>query len=523
MILWSDIVRVRKTLFGAILLMLAALLAAQPARAIEAVDIAITTPNIDIASFLAFLETAERTVTIERPDKTVGTKEFHTLQGIGPGPKFYWSYVGFKNSATGPRTVTIVIPGSSFVGSGILWPKVAGNTISSASNVGQIAVTAESALDGSAYTFTLAPGQTGAVALETLRPGIANIKLWRHDAFRGQQDYFAFFRGALLGITLLLTLALFALYGFRSRAVFLAAGGFSLASVAFIALESGHLESLFGAFAGLPFGLPEVRAVIEGFMASLLLMFLGTHAEMRRFSPFAANAVLLLGGLALGIPVYGFVEPAIAAAAARGLFALTAIAGFLVLLLLWRRGEMNTEPALVTWAAILLWAFIAAVAMLDNARTSKLGPMLLAGLGTVLVIMTFTLAHFAFSQGYLSRTFFREAGRRALALAGARAYVWDWQSEDGDLFIGDELENALSPRAPCPRVVMKPSWTSCTPPTATPISPPSKPPKARAEALSSANSACVTPMAAGAGSCSGPEPWRGRAPAPSAASEPSPM
>ncbi len=115
-----------------------------------------------------------------------------------------------------------------------------------------------------------------------------------------------------------------------------------------------------------------------------------------------------------------------------------------MLLLLWRRGESNIEPALVTWAAILLWSFIAAVAMLDNARTSKLGPVLLAGLGTVLVIMTFTLAHFAFSQGYLSRTFFREAGRRALALAGARAYVWDWQSEDGDLFIGDELENALS-------------------------------------------------------------------------------
>ena len=41
-------------------------------------------------------------------------------------------------------------------------------------------------------------------------------------------DYLAFFRGALLGIAMLLTVALFALYGFRARAVFLAAGGFAL-------------------------------------------------------------------------------------------------------------------------------------------------------------------------------------------------------------------------------------------------------------------------------------------------------
>lgn len=436
--------RACRHLIAILFLLLAAVLPVPAAQAVEPVDIAIDLPNIDISSFLAGLETGEKSVTIERPDQQAGLKEFLTLNANGSGPRYFWVAVGFKNSAKEPRTVTLAIPDSGFVGSGMVWPKPPGSNVAAVTTVGAIKLETENAPDGHAFTFTLAPGETGAVAFETLRPGLEIIKLWRQDAYAGQKDYFAFFRGAILGITVLLTLALLALYGFRAKAIFLAAGGLALACVGFIALESGHAAGLLAELGELPFDLAEVRTLIEGLMAAFLLLFLGTHAELRRLSPLAANMVLVIGGLSLGIPVYGFVEPAIAAAAARGLFAATAMLGFLLYFFLWRRGELNVEPALITWATILLWAFFATVAMLDNARTSTLEPLLLAGLGAVLVVMTFTLAHYAFSQGYLSRTFFREAGRRALALAGARAFVWDWQSEGGDLFVGDELESALS-------------------------------------------------------------------------------
>ncbi len=444
MTLGSDMTRPCGHLIAILFLLLAALLPVPAAQAVEPVDIALGEPNIDVASFLAGLETDQTSVTIERPDQQSGAKEFMTLKASGAGPTYYWVAVGFKNSAKEAHTVTLVIPESGFVGSGLVWPRQPGTNVIGVTSVGSIKLETENAPDGHAFAFTLAPGETGAVAFETQRPGLEVIKLWRQEAFAGQKDYFAFFRGAILGITVLLTLALFALYGFRAKAIFLAAGGLALSCVGFIALESGHVARLLGYFGEMPFGLAETRTLIEGLMAAFLLLFLGTHAELRRLSPLAANLVLLIGGLSLGIPVYGFVEPAIAAAAARGLFAATAVVGFLLYFFLWRRGELNVEPALVTWATILLWTFFATVAMLDNPRTSTLEPLLLAGLGAVLVVMTFTLAHYAFSQGYLSRTFFREAGRRALALAGARAFVWDWQSEGGDLFVGDELEGALS-------------------------------------------------------------------------------
>jgi diguanylate cyclase (GGDEF)-like protein len=66
------------------------------------------------------------------------------------------------------------------------------------------------------------------------------------------------------------------------------------------------------------------------------------------------------------------------------------------------------------------------------------------GLAALLVVLGFVLAHHAFAQGYLSRHFFREAGRHALALAGSRAFVWDWQPEEGELFLSPEIARALA-------------------------------------------------------------------------------
>ena len=126
--------------------------------------------------------------------------------------------------------------------------------------------------------------------------------------------------------------------------------------------------------------------------------------------------------------------------------------------MLWRREEAKAETALLSWGAILVWTFLAAVAALTVDPGPSISVVLLAGLCAVLVILGFTLAHHAFSQGYLSRHFFREAGRHALALAGARAYVWDWQPEEGDLYVSPEIERALRSRpASSPRPVPRPS------------------------------------------------------------------
>ena len=419
---------------------LAVVLPLSAALAANLADVAATGPSIDLGSYMAALETDRREVTIEKPGGAGGMQ----VHAKGPGPRFWWEAGGFTNSGKTARDVVIVIADQGFVSSGFWWPKPLDGHVGSPTTSPPIPLQHLSIAGKQAYAFTLGPGQTAAIAFEISGPELSAITLWQRESFDAQKDYFAFFRGALLGIAVLLSAAMFALYGFRSRPVFLAAGGFGVASVGFMMLEAGHLPLVLDALQIPELTLVTARALIEGLMAAFLILYLVTISELRRHSPVLGNLTLFLGVIAFAIPVYGFVEPLIAAGIARGVFSLTAVLGFVLIFSLWRRGEAKAETALVTWSAILLWSFIAFVAAAGDQNSSSISPVLLAGLCTVLVIMGSTLAHHAFSQGYFSRHFFREAGRRALALAGARAYVWDWQPEEGDLHVGEEIERTLN-------------------------------------------------------------------------------
>ena len=431
-------------LLATFVLLIASLGFVPPSHAIDLADIAKEAPSRDLAPYLAGLETDNRDVQIERPDSHSAQRTYMVLKAKGPGPRFRWVAAGFTNTSSEPREIVITVPVQGFLGSGFLPVRHAGNRIISQNLAGPIELVAMPILGESAFAFTLAPNVTASIAFELADGAIPTFTLWQRDAYDAKKDYFSFFRGALLGVSVLLALALFALYGFRARAVFPVAGGFAVASIAFMMFETGRLPSIIEASSLQGLNLQSARAVIEGSMAAFLLMLLATLSELQRVWRFAGNLLLVLGGLAFTIPIYGFAEPLLATSIARGLFAVTAVAGFVLIFILWRRREVKAETALVSWGAILVWTFMAAVAALSGDGNPMLSGIVLAGLCAVLVVLGFTLAHHAFSQGFLSRNFFREAGRHALALAGARTYVWDWQTEDGELFVSPEIERALA-------------------------------------------------------------------------------
>jgi diguanylate cyclase (GGDEF)-like protein len=210
-----------------------------------------------------------------------------------------------------------------------------------------------------------------------------------------------------------------------------------------MAQEAGHFQTLAWAL-GLKGLSPSVfRAVVESLMAGFLLIYLANTSELRRVMPIVGNFMLAGGMACLLVLVYGFFDPLVAAGVARIAFCIAAVAGFIIVYLLWRRGQTRAETAMLCWSVILAWTFLAFIVLASDPRSVSLSPVLLAGLCTVLVVMAFSLANYAFSHGGMARHFSHEAGRRALALAGARAYVWDWQADEGELHVGEELETAL--------------------------------------------------------------------------------
>ena len=432
-----------RRLMAMILLLAAACGLATPARAIDQVDIAKPVQEMDLGRYLAGLQTDKRTLSIERPDARTALRTQMDLNARGPGPLYNWVAAGFTNSADEPRIVVLAIPQQGITASGFYPARLAGPRIYGVTVAGEARIEAMPARGESAYLLTMPPGGTASIAFE-VTPGPLPVTLWQREAYESNRDYLSFFRGALLGVSALIALAMFLLHGFRARALFPVAGGFTLACIGFLLFEAGHLTALV-TYLSLPvLNMQVLRAVIEGLMAAFLILLIATLSDLQRISRLAGNLLLLTGGLAFAIPIYGIAEPLLATALARAVFAVAAGMGFGLVLALWWRGEVKAETAVISSGAILLWTLLAMLAALSGDPGSGISMVVMAGLGVVLVILGFVLAHLAFSQGYLSRHFFREAGRHTLALAGARAYVWDWQPEEGELYVSPEIGKALS-------------------------------------------------------------------------------
>lgn len=235
-------------------------------------------------------------------------------------------------------------------------------------------------------------------------------------------------------------------YAVRTMAVFPFASVFIWSAIAFVALESGFLPRINDALPKAYELGPEIRAVIEGLMVVGLILCLVAFADLRRRRPVAWNIWLLAAGLLLALPVYGWFEPAHASGIARIAFALVAAIGFFFILAMWRDGAARARVSLLSWTMIVAWTVLAAVTALTPPASSMVKPFLSAGLVLVILTMTFTLAQFAFAQGFLAQRFFAEDARRALALAASQQCVWDWQVEANNLHVGEDLEKILGLR-----------------------------------------------------------------------------
>lgn len=423
--------------------MLAALWPAGSARAVDLVDIAKPVDQLDLTEFLAGLQTDKPVVSIERPDVSASPRVEMALAARGPGPVYTWAAAGFTNSSGEPHSVVLAMPQQGITGSGFYPARLVGQRVYGVTIAGDGLIEPLPSPGASAFILSLPAGGTASVAFE-VTPGPLPIAMWQRGSYESHKDYLSFLRGALLGVSVLIALAMFLLHGFRARALFPVAGGFAIACISFLLLEAGHI-SPFVSFLSVPvFTMQVLRAVIEGAMAAFLILLIVNLSDLQRISRTVGNLLLLAGGLAFAIPIYGFAEPLLATAIARAVFAAVSVLGFMLVLVLWWKGEVKPETAVTGAGAILLWTLLAVLAAMSADPSSSIGMVVAIGLGVVLVVLGFGLAHDAFSQGYLSRHFFREAGRHTLALAGARAYVWDWQPDDGELYVSPEISRALS-------------------------------------------------------------------------------
>jgi diguanylate cyclase (GGDEF)-like protein/PAS domain S-box-containing protein len=413
---------------------------ANPAFAESRLDVGAMGSSMNLAPYLQRLTTEKPEVLVELPRDATGKVGVIALKSSRSGPSYQWMILTLVNTTKAQKNLIVVIDHQKFAGSRLVYPLIPGSVVASVAHTGTVAPAKISALGQDAYSVVLEPSTALSLGLEmTAEPPSA--MLWERDAFDSLSRSIAFFRGAILGVAVLLSLSMLLLYTTRARASFLSGGIFALASVAFVAMEAGYFAQARKLFLGLEVSPAEARAVIESVMSVGLLLCLTALADLRRTVPVLRNIFVGLALVGAALPVYAFVDPLLVSAIARIAFAIIVILGFIILFRL--RQLRPAESALLLWSTVVIWTFMATMAAFSKGGSAYISSALLLGLIVVLIFLTFRFAQSAASTGLLSRRLFQEAGRRGLALAGAQQYVWDWQPEDQSLFVSEELEQAL--------------------------------------------------------------------------------
>lgn len=425
------------------LLLMLGLAAPAAAQGRDVLPASFTTDSVDLSAVLERIETETAEVRIPLPVDEAGNVGAMVAVARNFALRHRWAVFSLRNKDTEPKDLVVATDWQGFAGSGLIWPQFASRKILSVQSAPGLQPAQLVQTGGDAYSFRINPGATVTYALEVSPGGLGSLSLWKRDAYSAHRQEVSTFQGMLMGFALLISIAVICLFVIRPQWAFPAAALFAWPATAFLALEFGYSGFLNSLFAEVPDLGIKAKAITEGLMTAGLLACILAFLELPRRMAIVAGVVALVFLAVLGLSAWAWFRPDIAAGAARMGFAATAISAVLFSLMLTSRGALRARASLFFFVAALLWASGAAVAVFENDPGGQLQFLVTCGLVLVMGVMSLVLARFAFSRGVIHSKFFEDSGRRALALAGSEQAVWDWQEDQGVLYVGPELERAL--------------------------------------------------------------------------------
>ncbi|HHI82714.1 MAG TPA: EAL domain-containing protein, partial [Rhizobiales bacterium] len=165
--------------------------------------------------------------------------------------------------------------------------------------------------------------------------------------------------------------------------------------------------------------------------------------QLPKNAPLAAIIFWLATASGIGLAGFSFIDPLMASGLARIGFAIAAVLALFTALMLWNRNIGRAGSSMLVWIVVVMWMVLAAVGCLGLYQSEFIESAIAAGVGLILITMSFTLVQLVFGQSIAASHFLEDSGRRALALAGSEQSVWDWQVAHQVLYVGPELERGL--------------------------------------------------------------------------------
>ncbi len=419
------------------LVLAAVLLAGSRAQAVEAVNVRLDSPAIDLTAATERVKTDSDRIQVSTapgPDGIVRRIEVRAREG-----NVNWATFALTNNSDEQIDRLIVVPHYRMVGSGLIWPdlglsRIAGITPST----GDRPVRQESTTSD-IFRVTLDPGTVVTFVAELRTDRLPQIYLWEPDAYKDKVNSFTLYQGIVIGIAGLLALFLTILFVVKGSVMFPAAAALGWAVLIYIGIDFGFWGKVFDMSAGAE---RVWRACGEAILSATLLVFLFAYLNLSRWHVrYAHITIAWLAALAALIAVAVF-DPAVAAGIARISLLGIGVFGLALVIYLSTHGFDRAVLLIPTWLLLVVWTITAGIAAMGGAQNDIIGPALLGGLVLIVMLIGFTVMQHAFAGG-ITHGIVSDVERRALALTGAGDMIWDWDVSADKVFTSPETEHVL--------------------------------------------------------------------------------
>jgi diguanylate cyclase (GGDEF)-like protein/PAS domain S-box-containing protein len=417
--------------------MFAALLQAAPARAVEAVNVRLDAPAIDLTEVVERQRTENDRIQVSTAPAADGIVRRVEVRAREASTN--WAVVALANNSDEQIERLLVAPHYRLVDSGLLWPDLGLARIVNVTPSSGDRPDREDNAGADVYRLTLDPGTVITYVMELRTDRLPQLYLWEPNAYKDKVNSFTLYYGIVIGIAGLLALFLTILFVVKGSVMFPAAAALGWSVLGYISIDFGFWGKVFDVSAGAE---RVWRASGEAILAATLLVFLFAYLNLNRwhvrYVHITAAWLVFLGALV----ALALFDPPAASGIARCSLALVAVAGFALIVFLATHGYDRAVLLIPTWLLFVVWVFAAGFAVTGLITNDIAGPALLGGLVLIVMLIGFTVMQHAFSGG-ITTSIVSDVERRALALTGAGDMIWDWDVTVDRVFTSAETEALL--------------------------------------------------------------------------------
>ena len=416
---------------------IASLSGVAPAYAVEAVNVRIDVPAIDLGDAVERQTTEGDRIQVSTAPGADGIIRRIEVRSREAGTN--WAVFALANSSDEQIDRLIVVPHYQMVGSGLLWPDLGLSRIVNITPSSGERPDRQDSATADIFRVTLDPGTSITFVAELRTNKLPQIYLWEPEAYKDKVNSFTLYHGIVIGIAGLLSLFLTILFVVKGSVMFPAAAALSWAVLIYIGVDFGFWGKVFDMSAGAE---RVWRAAGEAILAATLLVFLFAYLNLNRwhvrYSHITIGWLAVLGAL-VAVALF---DPAVASGIARLSLLLVAIAGFMLVVFLATHGYDRAVLLIPTWFLLVVWVIAAALTVAGAVTNDIVAPALLGGLVLIVMLIGFTVMQHAFAGG-VTHGIVSDVERRALALTGAGDMIWDWDVSADKVYTSPETEHAL--------------------------------------------------------------------------------